>query len=110
MNGTVDIGLSGHSGAGQRGSRCRLGELTYLARRGLGRLPADEEPVLAVGGDGHRRRIYRDLPGDGLRRRDRKLQEGRIDPRATGSLRQIREGRAAEELDRPVPDLLPDLT
>ena len=55
LDGAVDVSLAGHRCARERLSCRRLHEIAHLARCRLGRLTADEEPVLAVGRDGHDR-------------------------------------------------------
>ena len=50
----VDIGLARHRRTGEQLARRRLGEVSDLARSGLGELAADEEPVLAFGRHCHR--------------------------------------------------------
>ena len=57
LDGAIDVGLAGHRRTCERLSRRRLDELAHLTRRGLGRLSTDEEPVLAVGRDGHGRNL-----------------------------------------------------
>src|SRR5205823_14479991 len=55
----VDVCLRGDRDTSQGCAGRRLGELTHLARGGLGNLAVDEEPVLAIGRYGHRRGRYR---------------------------------------------------
>ena len=49
----VDVRLARHRRTRERLARRRLDEVANLARRGLGALARDEEPVLAIGRDGH---------------------------------------------------------
>ena len=57
LDGAVDVGLAGHCRTRERLARRRLDEIAHLAGRSLGRLSADEEPVLAIGRDGHGRNL-----------------------------------------------------
>src|SRR5690349_15529481 len=60
----VDVVFGRYGDPGKRLVRRRLAELSKFSRSGLGALAVDEEPVLAFGGDGHRRGRYRWKPGD----------------------------------------------
>src|SRR5437773_1328165 len=53
LDGTVDVLLAGHRGAPDRLTGRRLDQLAELARRGVGALTVDEEPVLMSRRDGH---------------------------------------------------------
>ena len=53
VDGPVDVGLAGERGPGERLAGGGLDEVAELARSRLGRLAADEQSVLAGGGDGH---------------------------------------------------------
>jgi len=60
----VDVVLGRYGDPGKRLARRRLAELSNFSRSGLSALAVDEEPVLASGGDGHRRGRHRWKPGD----------------------------------------------